>query len=163
MTNITAPKIPDGEKVDFDVSHFIACFLLRNDNHLAQTWHISNDFWPLFGGRTSTGSVRRRTCLSCSLSLKPTLSRGRKRKRSSLLLWTELWVRLWKWSHSVSQCSTLSVSLTGEAACWASRATQDPSREREGAAGQTCGRRPSARRLIACPQSTVPLYVCYMI
>lgn len=51
--------------------------------------------WALFivlpCDRTSTGSARRRICLSCSLWSKPTSSSGRRRKRSSLPSSIELW------------------------------------------------------------------------
>ena len=87
----SAPKIPDGEKVDFDVS--------RPE---ATTQRISADVesfcWAdlLFSVhvacRTSRRNVRTRTWLSCRPSSMPTLSAGRRRRRSWSPSRTGLWV-----------------------------------------------------------------------
>lgn len=148
MTNIAAPKIPDGEKVDFDVSRSaietgVWIFFGKQQQPKSKSdTHVW--LWSCFSdGRTSTGSVKRKISLSYSPWSRLISSRGRKRKRSSSLLLTESWVcpptksvvvRVWS-NPPLAAC----VSVTGETPYWESRAAEDPGGEREGEAGQTGG------------------------
>lgn len=129
MTNISVPKLPDGEKVDFDVSK--VSFRRNPFGSECLTRWIS-------GGRTSTGSVRRRTWLSCSLWSKLTSSRGRRKRRSSSLSLTGSWVSVSETSAGGRALSDPCVCVfVGEASSGERRAAESQSRQREGETGPT--------------------------
>lgn len=83
----TAPKIPEGERVDFDVSYYITILITYTHTWISPYTQCQ----CVCVCRTSTGSGWRRTCWSCRCWSKSTLSREREKRRIWLRWKRELW------------------------------------------------------------------------
>ncbi len=142
MTNISAPKIPDGEKVDFDVSGPYLMNLPFGSNSVNHWCILVMSEWCLWW--QDIHRKRQEKDLAELQSLIEAHFIQRKKEEEELIALVNRIVSVLIKEESCclfwSKPPHVTVNpFTGETSCWESRAAKDQGREREGEAGQTCG------------------------